>query len=894
MYLRHFFRIGLVAAAACTAPSHDPAVCRQDELESDPLLRLVQTARYCDDRSGSGSFGVWTNDARGLPAYRYTLRHETDPRALYEHSGMEDRRLHWSGFGNDRFTAFFYNTGSVELLAPDRGMLSLNRIDPEAGRWGGGIGVVAEPGKKPWSTLAWRNEAVRTRTFTLDGGEVTAEQDGISVVRRTWAPAGDGGALRTETRLHNASDETRTFTYLETWDVLPEQRFLGLAGSGLTKTRERFNQNFAVRGGWDAARRTLTLTFPPKVAQPPGPSGFTYVYPDVYLADLSGKAQGSLAADAVQWDEAARPRVGGAWVEQVEAPSLYQTPLRMTLRWNVTLEPGGSLTLPAAFGYRYPHMPPVEESLTDVTPAWQEHGRSLEENGVVFRLNGEPWLARETAWHAGMLVATSMLDSYHGAHVFNQGSAYGYLQGINGAPRDHVLALLPTIYFRPDLARENLRYIMRITKPSGDIMYAATGYGELTGVGIHEYPSDLDLFLLWGISEYLLATGDDAFLAERVPYHGEAETSSTTVLDHARMALVHLQNVVGTGAHGLIRLRQGDWSDGVILRASDREVAEEHGESGLNAAMAAFVLPRFATAVTTADAALAATARVFATAQAEAFLETWQGEWYLRGYGDVDEPIGVDQFFLEPQIFALLADIVPPDRRAALLRAIERDLEDPSPIGQIIVYPPDEANAFLEPGWDVNGGTWHAMNGLLTAAYARLGSGRAWKSLVANSMRRHAEVYPDLWYGIWSGPDSFNAWYAERPGETFIHLATPMTDFPVLNSNQHALPLFATLQTWGLRAEPAGLTLAPPAGTANYLLRTSAYAVASGPDGTAVALTAAAAGERTLVLRPPHAPGTLTVEAGDAEEVSRDDDTVVVRWRAAAGERLTLTLTPRE
>jgi hypothetical protein len=64
--------------------------------------------------------------------------------------------------------------------------------------------------------------------------------------------------------------------------------------------------------------------------------------------------------------------------------------------------------------------------------------------------------------------------------------------------------------------------------------------------------------------------------------------------------------------------------------------------------------------------------------------------------------------------------------------------------------------------------------------------------------RMHA--YPHIWYGIWTGPDSYNAHYAQRPGEAFFHLPTPMCDFPALNMNLHACFLHSLIRVLGFNA----------------------------------------------------------------------------------------------
>lgn len=879
---------GLLAACPSTQSTAQP--CHTEPLPTALEARLAAPRPQCDEGRGSGAFGRWTVDERGYPAYDYTLNEAGSPLALYTNSLEDQRRTHWSGFGNDRTTALAYNHGAIEVLTTQRGVASLQKIDPANGRWGGGIGVVVD-GDDTFSTLAWNLKDIERRRFEVDGLQVVAGKRDLTLEHRVWAPAGDAAAFQIEATLVNDAPYAKVITYLETWDINPEQRFFGLVSSGLTKERAEYNGNFAVEGAWaqDVGRAEIGFRF--KGTPPELPAERIGELPGAFLADMSGDAKrGYLTHEAVRFDRFGNVEARLAGGDTLALDSAEDAPTALTLRWDMEIPAFGRRTVRAAFGYRYPGDRSAEAIVAalrtpDLAAAWAAN--AVHTAPVYAAVDGEPWLTRETTWHSALLNVNSMYDDFFETHVYNQGSTYGFLQAVNGAPRDIVLALVPTIYFKPALAKENLRYIMRTTEKTGRIYYAAVGSGLLTGVGIHENPSDLDLFFLWGLSEYLLTTRDFAFLDEQAPYYGEPATAQT-VLDHARVAYARLVNDIGTGAHGMLRLRDGDWSDGIILRAADQAAAKERGESSFDAALAAYALPRAAAALRAADATLASNLETLGAKQRDAFLATWQGEWYLRGYGDVDEPIGDSQLFLEPHAFALLADIVPVAERKKLMGAIAKKLEDPSPIGQLVVYPPDEGNTLLEPGWDVNGGTWYAINGVLTAAYAGFDGARAWQSLVKNSLMNHAEAYPNQWAGVWSAPDSFNAHYAERPGETFSHFATPMIDFPVLNSNAHALPLYATMRYFGLAVTTAGLHIAPADFSRPFALRTPWIAIAGDAARLAVEVTALAPGERWISLDvPPNAAGKLTVVEGELDASVKEDDRISVRWAPPkAGETL--------
>ena len=104
---------------------------------------------------------------------------------------------------------------------------------------------------------------------------------------------------------------------------------------------------------------------------------------------------------------------------------------------------------------------------------------------------------------------------------------------------------------------------------------------------------------------------------------------------------------------------------------------------------------------------------------------------------------------------------------------------------------------------------WPAISGLLTWGYALSDPPRALRHLARNTMAAHALAFPDVWYGIWSGPDGLESNAGDRPGQAWFSAVTPMTDFPVQNANQHAMPLLALLRTCGVDASSTGLVVDP-------------------------------------------------------------------------------------
>jgi hypothetical protein len=287
------------------------------------------------------------------------------------------------------------------------------------------------------------------------------------------------------------------------------------------------------------------------------------------------------------------------------------------------------------------------------------------------------------------------------------------------------------------------------------------------------------------------------------------------VWSHLTGALRHLFDVIGTGEHGLIRIQTGDWSDGIVPKTGAlAEFAVEKGESVPNTQMAIAVLPRIADLIAPRDAALATEIRSRVDGYRQALAQTWTGEYFYRAYFGDGKPVHASFVDLEAQVWALIGDTFEaPSERDALVSRIAQDLDDPSPIG-----------AALTPGGD----TWPAISGLLTWGYAKSDPERAWAHLAKDTMAAHARAFPEVWYGIWSGPDGVSS----KSGLSWASQVTPMTDFPVQNNNQHAMPLLAALRVAGIQATARGLVIAPRVPTRRFSLSTQLVDLAERGDDT--------------------------------------------------------------
>ena len=842
----------LAVALPCGCDDEEPVATQREapEVDGDPPWNppaetceapdLDDVTRFTLCSTGSGIFGRWFVDDLGLPAYRYALDQQTDERASFYNTERDaegntlDRRDHWAAFGNSRVNAMIYNDGYVEVVTQDRGVEYLNKFDEAQGNYAGGLSWI-DDGSKVWSTAyRWRRRGSRTgRVFGMGYAETVNDYRDVRVTRRTVAPWGNAPVVISDVVLENLSDKAKTLRHYEYWDVGRRTIEINWAVSGKALTtapasarrlRDGRNALFVEDVSFDSSSGVLGVRRHHAAGVEPTPReepNFLDYYPgdpflvalagpvdDVYVdqADFFGDGGVGLPAVVVE-RRAGKGVTGGGLANGVAAEG---QPHMLAMRSDVVLAPGASTTLRFAFGYA-----PMGEPW-EVEPAWRDpaydvrasYAASLRERLLYFASDKDPVLHRELAWHAYQVEASAGQRDYWQTTMVPQGSAYLYLHGADGAARDLGIFAVPLVYTNPNLARAELELYMGMQFAADDrFSYAFQGHGMLDDAGIHKAPSDLPLFFLWALGEYLGATGDLAFLDAEVPFYPREARPHAVVWEHVVGALRHLFDVVGTGEHGLIRVGTGDWSDGIVVDAPDRALAVEKGESVPNTQMAVVVLPRIADLVEDRDPVLAGEIRERVEQYRVAAAAQWSGAFFYRAYYGDGKPVSASSPNLESQVWALVGDVfADPKDRGALVGAIADELDDGAPTGATL--------------W-TGGQVWPAISGLLTWGYAQHEPDRAWAHLARNTMAAHALAFPDVWYGIWSGPDGLNSDGGSRPGESWDSVVTPMVDFPVQNNNQHTMPMLAALRVAGIDAVAAGIRLAPAVPSRQLALRSA-------------------------------------------------------------------------
>lgn len=716
--------------------------------------------------AGSSTFGRWTTE-EDLPAFLYAADQEALSAAEWDRFLRPPTRRHWLMVGNRALQLQQCNDGTVGLFDESEGLRWLLSGDE------GGSGVsVLRDGDVTWgSAFADRPPGdTPQRLFAPTWFTVRCTHRGLALERTLLCPEGEVPWVLVRVRLSLAPDAVRRHvTHEETWSLRP--RFLNLLENEQRRTALAASVRYRVERG----RRRIDAY---------------EIFPD-NRTGLSGRPA-ALRLEALGV-EPAKSRVE----EENGQPTL-----RLLSRLNV--EPGATHELWFRFGR------PAEQDLKEPGVFFARSLEALHERLPRAQSEHAPTAEREVPWHAAILTGGACRDAVLGGHTLNQGSAYSFEMGFNGAARDPLQHALPLVYSEPDLALSVLRNTLAWGSPDGDLPYALSTDKQPAPLGFR--PSDTNLWALWLAAEYAAATGDLAAFDAEAGFHPSHHAAPVTLRERLSLLFRFFVDQVGRGARDHVRILNADWNDIAIARSGvTREEMVERGSSVLNSAMASWVLGTFAgLAQRLGEQMLATEARQRSTELRTLVQQAHNGRWFHRAYAPDGEPVGDDACWLEVQPWAILCGAAESDQAQDLLRRIDEGNRKGSPLGARLVWPlPPSSDRQLGEG--VDGGMWFAISMTLVWAAARVDPELAWDEWRRMSLDNHARHYPDVWEGTLSGPDSFNAPESPRPGRTWQTPLYAMQAFPVNNLHAHAQPLLAYLRLLGVEPTPRG-TLAVGSG----------------------------------------------------------------------------------
>ncbi len=780
-----------------------------------------------DSDAGSGVFGRWGVDRFGLPVYRYTMDHRTDPRARWAEyiaptSEHPDRVDAQGQIGNDHIVAMPYNCGYVQLWSQDRVYQWINRHDAQNGHYAGGYGFL------------WIDEATYSTLYDDHPAGSDSEREfgtgyfrrvntaaGIRIDEYVYAPFGDDPVLLHDVVLHNGGGEAREAVWFEYWDVNPYDQ-------------SAHRQRGLDAPMYDAATRTLT------VAHRPDDSDQDPL--TIYAAVLRGEVRGFETDARVFFGSGGRADPDGAKAAQssnslapaVEAGSVGRT--LFVFRSPVVVPAGQTVVLRYAYGAARPEAierivtayRDAEDPLGESQRAWADWVPQVD-LGEDYR-----WLSRELQWSAYTVRSGATYEELCGSHTISEGGFYQYEWGVQLAYRDPLQHMLPMIYTNPELAREVLRYSARIQRSDGA---AATHVGGMCR-RVDNDDMDSELWLLNAAAEYALATRDYAFFDEVVAFDDGGEA---TLWEHLKRGYQRQESWSGAPHGGYHRGPSGDWNDIISWTIPNLT------ETALVPAQLAFVYPRLAQVAEARgdhDFAALLTARGKQVKLDAA--RQWQPRgWYARGY-EGDGVKGSGAIYLEPQPWAILAGVPDAQQSRKLVANIRRYLtgidapeavRGPAKIGTaqsparadeevterdeiLLASPFGEVNGMVGIEHAVQlGGAWYALNGPLTWALASLDGvvpnarELAFDELTRNTLTAHATAYPESFVGVLHAADACLAHYETREWASFG------LEWLGQNMHQPAWTLFAMIKLAGIEPTAAGYRVTPHLPLPRFSLR---------------------------------------------------------------------------
>ena len=709
------------------------------------------------------SFGEWT-EQDGLPVFSYRADQRVSDVAGWERPGWGWTTRHWACVGNRRIQLVADNEGRRGLWDCYDGLRWLTAADDR----GTGSTVLAAGDIRLGTAMPdWPAGSVPERRFGPTWFEVECSDGGLTLGNLTFCPEGERPWVVIRVTVRNESGAAVTGTLAEEWELRPRFAQLGTTAARRAETA--------------AAQVSYQTSVAPGVVRADesfAPGREVFGRPRTLQLEVLGAAR----ADAF-------PEV----IEGMPHPAL-----RLTVP--VRLAAGEQAEFWFRFGAEDVEVP------GDPAALLAESVQALRTRLPAAAAPRAPQAGREVPWHAALLTGGACADGVLGGHTLDQASAYSFEIGFNGAARDPLQHALPLVYTEPDLALSVLRNTCSWSDSDGRMPWALDGAKQPF---TSKYdPSDQPLWALWLAAEYAAATGDLAAFAAPLRLHPATGGAQVSVHEALRRQFRYFVDRVGRGHRGHVRIMNADWNDLAISESgADRAAMSADGESVLNSAMAAWVLPVWAAlADRLSDGDSANEARALGAELRALVAAEWNGRWFRRAYGPGVPPIGDDQMWLEVQPWAILCGAADEAQARSLLAAIDAGPRAGSPLGARVRWPVPPGGSKHPRGEGTRGGTWYSINMTLVWAAARTDSALAFDEWQRMTLAAHEQAYPGIWEGTISGPDSYNGPEARSPGRTWAHpdALTAMQAFPVSNLHSHAQPLLAYLRLLGVEPTDTG------------------------------------------------------------------------------------------
>ncbi|HPH66388.1 MAG TPA: hypothetical protein PLF40_11605 [Kofleriaceae bacterium] len=816
---------------------------------------------------GGGNFGLWALDRAGLPAFdlRGDYRCEIKP----AHLGQLDAPVHVisDGFGT---MALAHASGGIDLFSAGRGAKFLTHrdltIDPERpafpAQLGGALGYIVVDGivhslqfaDMPVATASTQQQ----QRFGVGYSETVTRIGGLVVTHRVY-PAGTQGAVFSDFVIENTDDNAHTVGVVELYDInisqllaapqWPKDVATPLAEAPalvdanvppLLKQRARRDlmQRFRHVVTYEPRARMasiLTQQIFPTVSY--DDVALVDQFPDtMFLAPLdpTDNPDAAWLVDSELWPSKARdglPRVNNAgrlsW-RSLDIPGANQ-PGVLGLRVPVTVPGRKQVRKTFVFATQRPDEDVNARlaalrtfaSFSDDSPA--DDATAVWQQRLVYAAFGNARNAsavqREIAWSSYMLQALVSFDQRRSRRQLGEAGQRRFRDGVEGTPADLAMVGDALTLINDRVALENFEtaYALQLRKtPDGAGRFATwfTGIGLVADPPNNAARSDADFIVHAMFARYIAMRRDLGALSGLFFYWPITADNQATFVSHLLTSFD--DRAVQYGALGLLPLGSGDSSSGVLATA--REPATPTGAAstvntgyvGLGFGLLANLL-----GTDTDPASIDDRMRVLVSAQNDLLMRhAWNGSWFLRAFADSGNPLGIENIYLEPNLLAFNSGAL---ENFDGFQFMQR-------LFGLFVTPIGPKIAVAAPGWgrgaqpgdpDVDIVQTSLMPWFAEAAARSFGWTQAWELVVASTMFAHAQNFPHLWYGIWTGPGTYQAPDAACGG----CVAPREAEFPALNAHAHASLLRALPALVGFRAAAFSATLAPPDGLEEFTVQ---------------------------------------------------------------------------
>jgi hypothetical protein len=914
---------GLVAAACAICPN---ALQASNENQTPGDL-------HSEKPYGSGHFGEWITDEFGLPAFHYTCDQTKDPKAISQTDPIfraPTDQTHQ--VGNDRVVAAVSNYGYVQVRQDEGAPKFLNDYAPERSQFGAGLGYLTD-GKEVLGTFYSGGGTSFERIFGTGYLRKQVKGAQYSVDQVIFAPFGDDPVMISQVILTNHGQSPTDLRWIEYWgceiyqfsyracmqaSVLSGTPSMSTPGKtvelrrklgdrfthhfehlenrlGLLETKRFLGRTAEDEQLWQTVEDSAAAQARGDFTSPADSVGNACMDdlnpPPTFLASLDSPAEGFATNGKAFFGAGGVHRPTGLERKLDGDLSASGPESALLLERHIHLDPGQSRTLHFIYGYvpqGFSAQALIRKYQTDTEKLWMHSSRKWTQSGMRLSTPEDPWVEREITWDYYYLRSNLTYDDFFHEHILSQSGEYQYLTGFQGAARDPLQHALPLVFSDPQILKEVLRYTLKEMRPNGSIPYALAGHG-MQLPDSQDDSSDQPLWLLWAASEYVLATRDVHFLDEEIPFNmvngpGNEKASVRSLL---ALAFRHMVDAVSNGPHSLIRMLMDDWDDGLVYSTIGMQWLEAYireGESVFNSAMGGYVYDHYARLLEYAreDADLRAEVSKRADECRQAVQAQWAGRWFRRAWlGSHYGWLGTENLWADVQPWTIISGAASAEQARTLIQTMDELLRTPSPTGALDFSAGSQsAQTRGEKEWSPYtklGNVAPALNGLLIWSLAMVDGRLAWDEWKKSSLARHAEVYPDIWSGIWSASDSYHGPTNKFPGGNSPSPAVLGTgtsdcsvqDYPVMNMHAHAWPLYSAAKLLSVEFTPKGVSLKPalPVPTYRFTSALLGFEKSSrGYEGWYAPPAKAGTWAVTLQLPPEEAKTLIGLEVNGAEK----------------------------